>query len=277
MSDGWFPEAERQPSPNHEARNAPIKAACLHIMQGGLQGSIDYMNSKGLSAHFCVGKNGRIVQMVSIKETAYTNGLTWDSVNKRWLTPSDPPRPVTPAWPEITPGLNPNRNTVTIEHEGFTGQPLTAEMQAADRKLLKWIASETGLVYVAGHTLIGHRHINPLDKARCPGTAFDLAAIALDANTAATPPSRYFPQTNQWMGNAFLLYWEALERIPMPNGGGNVAVALLGYPHKPEQQATIGDWTGTVQYLQKARLEWHPENPEGSKVLTGLLGVEAAK
>ena len=45
-------------------------------------------------------------------------------------------------------------------------------------------------------------------------------------------------------------------------------IALLGYPISPfEYQDNI-----IVQYFQNGRLEWHPSNPNGQKVVVGNLG-----
>jgi len=57
---------------------------------------------------------------------------------------------------------------------------------------------------------------------------------------------------------AFLEYFDA-------HGG----VAHFGYPISPfEYQNNI-----IVQYFQNGRLEWHPSNPEGLRVVTGDLGL----
>jgi hypothetical protein len=58
------------------------------------------------------------------------------------------------------------------------------------------------------------------------------------------------------------------------------SIALFGLPISPEIEATIqrspGEepWKGKVQWFERARFEWHPENPENYKVLLGLLGNE---
>jgi hypothetical protein len=232
------------------------------------------MAGHGTSAHFVVSKQGEVSQTVNINDTAWANGLVWRA--GVWWSP-DGKRRVRPTWADIVAGQNPNEYTISIEHEGFTGQPLTEEMKAATVALLKWIASETGMVYVEGKTLIRHGNINPTDRPRCPGASFDLAALATAANVPDEhpPTTRFFPETGHSLSNAFLLFWEALDRMAMPNGGGSVAMALLGYPITEERVETVGAWVGTTQLTERARLEWKPENPDGQKVTLGLLGVEA--
>jgi hypothetical protein len=58
-------------------------------------------------------------------------------------------------------------------------------------------------------------------------------------------------------------YWEQ-------NGG----LPVFGYPITPQQQETIGDWTGQVQWFERNRLELHPENEPPYDVLLGRLGAE---
>ncbi|HET9495267.1 MAG TPA: hypothetical protein VFR15_13645 [Chloroflexia bacterium] len=60
----------------------------------------------------------------------------------------------------------------------------------------------------------------------------------------------------------FARFWQA-------NGGLDV----LGYPITPEVTQRLGDVEYVVQYTQRARLEYHPENAgKPSEVLLGLLG-----
>lgn len=77
---------------------------------------------------------------------------------------------------------------------------------------------------------------------------------------------RFFPETGHNLCGTFLVYWQA-------NGG----LERFGFPVSEPMQETLaaGDstWTGTVQYLERRRLEYHPENA-GTRyeVLLGLLG-----
>ncbi len=69
----------------------------------------------------------------------------------------------------------------------------------------------------------------------------------------------YFKETGHWVTDEFLIYFRTY--------GG---LAIFGYPIT-EQFIAEGS---TVQYFQKARLEWHPENPEAYQIQLGLLGEE---
>jgi hypothetical protein len=83
-----------------------------------------------------------------------------------------------------------------------------------------------------------------------------------------TPTSVYFTQTSHNLANAFLTYWQR-------NGG----LAVFGYPIS-EEVAETSPTDGkqyTVQYFERNRFEWHPENPQTYNVQLGLLGVEYAR
>jgi len=79
--------------------------------------------------------------------------------------------------------------------------------------------------------------------------------------TAPQPPAnvRYFPETGYNVQGAFLDYWNSHGQLD-----------IFGYP-------ISGEFTEngrTVQYFQRARMEWRPENPYPYQVQLGLLGSE---
>lgn len=77
------------------------------------------------------------------------------------------------------------------------------------------------------------------------------------ARAASRPDRRFFPETGHTVAAAFLSYFEA-------RGGAG----LFGYPIT-EMMVENGR---IVQYFQRARLEWHPDNPLGLRVRLGKLG-----
>lgn len=84
--------------------------------------------------------------------------------------------------------------------------------------------------------------------------------------TTSDPNRIYFPQTGQYLANGFKDYWEK-------NGG----LAIFGYPISGEiQEVNPADGkTYTVQYFERARFEYHPED-KGTpyEVQLGLLGTQ---
>lgn len=100
--------------------------------------------------------------------------------------------------------------------------------------------------------------------------------------TPQEPPRddcRYFPQTGFNVCNDFLEAWRrsGLELDGLPGKTEAENLALFGLPLTAEYQMTLSDGRPyTVQWFERARFEWHPENfPEEFQVLFGLLGNEA--
>jgi hypothetical protein len=73
------------------------------------------------------------------------------------------------------------------------------------------------------------------------------------------PDQRYFPQTGHIVSHAFLTFFD--------EHGGET---MLGFPLS---EARIENGI-IVQWFEKARLEWHPENPPPYRVQLGLIGQE---
>ncbi len=83
----------------------------------------------------------------------------------------------------------------------------------------------------------------------------------------STPTRAYFPQTGHSVREAFLQFWQT-------QGG----VDRFGYPISEElpEISTADGKVYTVQYFERARLEWHPTaagTPD--EVQLGLIGKQA--
>lgn len=77
---------------------------------------------------------------------------------------------------------------------------------------------------------------------------------------------RRFPETNHTLSDPFLSYWES-------NGG----LPVFGYPLSEafEEKSPTDGKTYLVQYFERNRLEYHPENAGNAfEILLGLLGVQ---
>jgi hypothetical protein len=80
----------------------------------------------------------------------------------------------------------------------------------------------------------------------------------------SNPDHLYFSETGHDLGGSFLIYWR-------DHGG----LALFGYPisNELQEQNPADGKTYTVQYFQRNRFEYHPENAGTPyDVLLGLLG-----
>lgn len=108
----------------------------------------------------------------------------------------------------------------------------------------------------------------------------------IDWHTQPTSPGPvaaciWFEQTrhnvcNQIPGNGFLRYWSSngLEFDGQAGKSYGESLALFGLPVTEPFQDTINGETFQVQWFERARFEWHPNNPDPYKVLLGRLGAE---
>jgi hypothetical protein len=101
-----------------------------------------------LSAHYVIGQDGRVAQLVSEGDTAYHAGK-----------------------------FDVNLRSIGIEHEASPTMAPTDALYAASAKLHREIAARHGLTLKVGRTVLPHHAIVPTE---CPGT-LDLDRIVRDA------------------------------------------------------------------------------------------------
>jgi hypothetical protein len=140
------------------------------------------------------------------------------------------------------------------------GYPLTSEfaeisdsdkneytVQYFERARFEYHPENKGTDFEVLLGLVG-RQFHPLDKPAAPIT---------DGTHA------YFKETGHNLGGGFQAYWEQY--------GG---LFVYGYPLTEEiaEISRVDNKAYTVQYFERARFEYHPENTGKSRVLLGLLG-----
>lgn len=128
-------------------------------------------------------------------------------------------------------------------------------VQHFERAVMEWHTQHAGTQYevqleLLGNWVAGERDDPPFD--------------ALAENPLSDSDSGYwFPETGHTLENSFRDFWNRY--------GG---LQVFGYPISQE----FGEDGRTVQYFERARFEWHPENAGTVyEVLLGHLGVEAAR
>jgi hypothetical protein len=90
----------------------------------------------------------------------------------------------------------------------------------------------------------------------------------------------YFAETGHSLCEPFLSYWRSkgLEFDGRAGLSQGENLALFGLPLSEPQSERLSDGnTYIVQWFERARFEYHPQNPDPYKVLLGLLGVEIKK
>lgn len=94
------------------------------------------------------------------------------------------------------------------------------------------------------------------------GVIFNSTAYFAERLTFDLPEQRCFPETGHCIQGHFLTYWEARGSL-----------ALNGYPLTDEHVEVLEDGKPyTVQYFERTRLEYHPENQPPFDVLLGQFG-----
>lgn len=196
-SKGWMPSVTKVavPASNFSVGNSGRKAVCLHIVEGSAGSALhEFQRASQKSSHFVVSKTGTIWQCVSVIDSAYANGLSWSNTYRCWFDPEKnllkAPNP-TPPWQGLTPPINPNMQTISIEREGYYRDVPTDQQHAAVVRILRYVHETFPILipeWIPLQTLIGHCHIGPKHRANCPGPHVDYAALAAAANGEPDAP-----------------------------------------------------------------------------------------
>ena len=151
-----MPTIEWVGSKNFSSRAGNTPCAIVdHITSGSYPGCLKWMQNpiSQASATYLVLKDGRILQLVKERDKAWANGI----VNK-------------PNW-SLYSGFNPNLYTISIEHEGMSGDVMPDAQYQSSLWLHKDIIARWKMPIDENH-IIGHYRINSVDKANCPGSGF---------------------------------------------------------------------------------------------------------
>ena len=168
-------------SPNKSARRKPITAVVIHYTaSNSIDGTIDWFSRKEsrVSAHYVVGRDGRVVQMVRDEDVAWHAGHS----------------AMRPNLPDGDPAQEPNVNSFSIGIE-LVG---TADSGFTDRQLASLYALVEVLIAryrIAPERVVGHCHIAPGRKIDPDGfdqqfpwaKARGVAQVAYNAVTGVTP------------------------------------------------------------------------------------------
>jgi N-acetyl-anhydromuramyl-L-alanine amidase AmpD len=139
-----------------------------HIMEGTMNSTFHWFSNpaSGASSHFGVSKKGEIWQFVEIRNTAWTNAPAKRPAGKLY-------------W--LDDNINPNRQTITIEHEGFNHEGLTEQQYQATLFLHRQLVKDYDIAINRRH-IIGHYEINSIDRPNCPGNKFPFSRLLTDLN-----------------------------------------------------------------------------------------------
>ncbi len=176
--------------------------------------------------------------------------------------------PATDRWattPERASAMLHFNHTATLLRDGtvlvvggfVAGRPEGQTVERYDPVAARWtiVAPLTiGRVYHTATLLLG-------DRVLVAGGHGPIASTELFGDDGA-PSVSCFTQTGQCLRGRFLQYWRE-------HGG----LAINGYPISDERVEKLEDGKEyTVQYFERVRLEYHPENAAPNDVLLGQFG-----
>ena len=182
-------------SPNFWPGRLPLESLVDHVAQGTLAGTDAWFNNPNsqASAHFEVGKNGDIHQYVDTDDSSWGNGaLLKPDLSIPWIAQAFASKTYAEYW-----SRHPNRRTISIEHEGHTGEVWTAAMYASDLRLKNWLMEMHDFGQeLNGHLLLGHHHFDSVNRARCPGTTWPRARLIQDLQEDDMPTQQEWDDFN---------------------------------------------------------------------------------
>lgn len=163
-------------SPNVSSRNGwkPDIIVC-HITDGAYAGSITWLCNpeSHISAHYVVGRNGQMSQLVDLQQAAWCNGTQTGKSGSAQYTGN-----ATAALVKQRK-VNANLYTISIECEGFdsTHGILTDVQFSTLVSLIKSIRQQVKSIFgidipLDRDHIIGHCEITPREKPNCPGHDF---------------------------------------------------------------------------------------------------------
>jgi hypothetical protein len=163
----WYPGAVQVPGSRANAypsRHGYVpEAVVLHIMEGSLAGCDSWFANPnaGAGAHFGIGKNGIVHQYYPLHMAPFANGVIEPGYSAKLI--------------DANGGANPNYWTVSIEHEGFSGDPVPQAQYDASVALSIWLFLYVFYPGGATHVTVDRQHIlqhadiSPLSRIGCPG------------------------------------------------------------------------------------------------------------
>ena len=229
----------------------------LHSTAGGssAQGIANYFKgtegtTNPVASNYIVDQIGTVVQTVLEKDGAYAQGV----VNN-------------PNWTG-----NPNTYCISIEHVKSTtdnSEPLTPAQQSASFALIKDICQRNGIgMHDADDTtgITGHFSIDPVNRARCPGT-FDWNALWAYLAGGTTPVSQQITANQDAEARlCWASFFVEIGKTPPPTGTGIYQAWVSDWISKGKQygppithEYASNDWNGNkiiCQQFASARCEW---------------------
>lgn len=241
MVELWYPDAIRIPATRYydegrrHGRRWPdtVDTIVEHHTVGNWDSAVDTLSGKTArraSAHFLVGRDGRVAQLVSLADIA------WHAGNWNW-----------------------NVRSVGIEHEhyqvGGRWTDWTDEQLEASARLHRWLMERMKTV-----TIKRHREVSD-EPTSCP---LDLPVEEIVRRARGEENMRMPADVVQLgpfgrhVGHGFLVFWRALEEVDP-----TLPLRVLGWPLTEEFEAQLPGQPQqyTYQVFERGVLTWRGGEP----------------
>lgn len=182
MSSDFAVTIEKRPVKNFwKGRGGFLPIAIVERMiQGSIEDAEQYFNGRSpegvfaVSAHYGVARDGRVWQFVEDDDTAWSNGVLQNpDLSVDWLKE---------VYQEK---VNCNLVTLSIDYEGYSGEPLTPRQYDAALSLHRQLVQRWDIEPDNQH-IIGHNWIDSLERSHNPGPLFPFRQLLKDLQSPAT-------------------------------------------------------------------------------------------
>lgn len=241
-------------SPNYGSRcgHNPDMIVC-HITDGAYDGAVSWLSGKesGISAHFVVGRDGQISQLVDIRQTAWCNGTqSGNALGARYVGRAT-------AALVKSRRVNANLYSISIECEGndSTHGELTDAQFAALVSLIKYIRQQVKVYF--GITIpfdrqhiIGHCEVTPREKPNCPGRSFPYSKIIealgeLPVLTQIDEPGSVV--SGSFTVRGWALNPKGIERVDIYADGNKGLGGIKTFSARPDVAKVHGSYPGAAE------------------------------
>lgn len=215
-------------SPNFKPgrKGRKIIAIINHITAGKFPGCLSWLCNPAAkaSANYLVTRAGQIYQLVKDTDTAYHAGI----VNR-------------PNWP-LYDGTNPNRYTIGIEYEDYTGDGelgLTEAQYQASLWLHKYLIKKWNIPIDQNH-IIGHNRLDTINRRNDPGPGFPWQRLFADLKGQSTISPAYKTAIEKMVAKKMLsngAYWLSYANSEVK--GEWMAILLKNVTGKSDLQSAI--------------------------------------
>lgn len=132
------------PSPNFWKGHRKRIAVVLHTSGGTLKSMDSWFSNKDsqVSAHYGIGLNGEIHQYVQEKDSSWAVGVI-----------------IKPTWKILIKGINPNLDTISVEHAIYKTNPWTEKMKESSARLTRAICKRNKIP-ITRENIISHYEID---------------------------------------------------------------------------------------------------------------------